>query len=344
MKAVGNDRGSVIVFITLMIVLLMVMVGMGLDVGQLGYTRATAQPAVDAAALAAVSGLPSRNLNTIRDRAKAFNSTNTFTNSQNVKISDSSITLVEYNWSTGEIKAAASIDSANGVRVAMESSNPHDQGATNTPVKSPLFLTPLFNLMGLNSQASQNVSVSAVAVATSLPAVPIALWAGLCNTSGPQKIKMQHPDKKDDDGSENACWTTFLDCSSGAADIRALFTQAASCTGSGMTGTIQIGTPICQNRGQVTTSLRTAEDFFFTQNQKGDWWLVPVIGGGGNCDPNNPSKVTNWAKIRPSQVKDTSKDKYILADIDCNPNLPKTIIESNLCFSNKLVRDIKSGM
>jgi uncharacterized membrane protein len=49
MNVLANQRGTVIVFITLMVVLLMIMVGMGLDTGMLTYTRATGQSAVDAA-------------------------------------------------------------------------------------------------------------------------------------------------------------------------------------------------------------------------------------------------------------------------------------------------------
>jgi len=57
----NNQHGSVIIWVTLMITLLLVMVGMGLDTGQMTYTRNQGQVAVDAAALAAISGLPSLN-------------------------------------------------------------------------------------------------------------------------------------------------------------------------------------------------------------------------------------------------------------------------------------------
>ena len=57
MRAQKNERGSVLVFVTLMIVLLLVMVGLGLDTGQLTYVRNQGQAAVDAAALAAVSAI-----------------------------------------------------------------------------------------------------------------------------------------------------------------------------------------------------------------------------------------------------------------------------------------------
>jgi Flp pilus assembly protein TadG len=349
MNSIRNDRGAVLVFVTLMIVLLMIMVGMGLDSGQLAYTRSTGQAAVDAAALSAVRGLgvPGRTLTDIQNRAMVFNDTNNFTNSKNTKISGSSVTLVEFDWGSGNIKAATSIATANGVRVAMESNNPYDGAAVNTPIKSPLFLTPLFNVFGIGAQGSQDVSVSAVAVTTTVPAIPIVIWSNQCGPDGTQLndvfLKLQHPDKKDDDGSENSCWTTFFDCSSGAADIKALFTATGSCSGNSMSGKIGVGSEICQNRGQVNTTLKTAEDFFFTDHPN-SWWLVPVIAGGGNCDPSNPTKITNWAIIYPTEIKKTGNPKYIKAHLKCDPTLAQQVIETNLCFSNRLVRDKPSGM
>ena len=58
MHAINNQRGSVLIFVTLSIVLLLIMVGMGLDTGHLVYVRAQGQAAVDAAALAAASAIP----------------------------------------------------------------------------------------------------------------------------------------------------------------------------------------------------------------------------------------------------------------------------------------------
>ena len=55
------------------------------------------------------------------------------------------------------------------------------------------------------------------------------------------------------------------------------------------------------------------------QDHPNSWWLVPVIGGGANCDPQNPTKVVNWAKIYPTEVSTKAKDKYIKANIVCSP-------------------------
>jgi len=47
MKSVRNEQGFALVFATLMIVLLLIMVGMGLDTGHLAYVRSQGQPAVE---------------------------------------------------------------------------------------------------------------------------------------------------------------------------------------------------------------------------------------------------------------------------------------------------------
>jgi Flp pilus assembly protein TadG len=78
MTTLKDQQGSVLVFVTLMIVILMVMVGLGLDTGQITYVRNQGQAAVDAAALAAVSGLPSRSPAEVQGRAAAYNSKNNY--------------------------------------------------------------------------------------------------------------------------------------------------------------------------------------------------------------------------------------------------------------------------
>src|SRR5687768_15936215 len=131
-----NERGSVLVFITLMIVLLMVMVGLGLDTGHLAYIRAHGQPAVDAAALAAVSGIPSGSLAEVQNRAAGFNTKNTFLGSTadaSSQIGANNVTLIEYDAATGSVTRTTDITKANGARVALEDSNPYAGGAANKP-------------------------------------------------------------------------------------------------------------------------------------------------------------------------------------------------------------------
>jgi Flp pilus assembly protein TadG len=335
MKAAGNERGSVIVFVTLMIVILLIMVGLGLDTGQLTYVRNQGQAAVDAAALAAVSALPSGDDTQVKSRAAGFNSINDYVESPTNKIGSSNVSYIEYDFNTNTItNYAANIADANGVRVALE-------GATS--ITTPVFLTPLFNLLGIPTSGTQDVNVSAVATIISKPAIPIALWQSKCPASGiaEVKIQMQHPDQSAD-GNENACWTTFFDCSSGAPDIKAGFQVAGSCSGNQINGEIAIGSLICQNRGQVNTVLGEAEDFFMKTHQN-RWWLIPVIAGGGNCDPTNPTAITNWAKIYPKIIDKSGNPKYIVADVECGPNLIYEDTQSSLCSSHRLVREPGKG-
>jgi hypothetical protein len=200
-------------------------------------------------------------------------------------------------------------------------------------------------LFGASVPTNQNISVSAVATIQTRPAIPIALWQTQCGgvTNPPQtnvKIEMQHPDQSD--AGENACWTTFFDCSSGAPDIKAGFTTASTCSGSAIDGNISIGSLICQNKGQVNTVLGAAKDFFLdTPSNVGKWWLIPVLSGGGNCSPTNPTGVVDFAKIKVTAIDKTGNPKYIQADIQCGQGLDST--ESSLCFTHRLVREPGKG-
>jgi Flp pilus assembly protein TadG len=341
MQNLTNEQGSVLVFITLMIVILMVMVGFGLDTGFMTYTRNTGQSALDAAALSAVSGLPdARRTNSdapVNNRAVVYNSDNNYVTSNQNPIASTNVSYVTYDFSTGAIAYGVSRNAANGVRVAMESAN-------NDPLQAPAFLTPLLKLMGKSASASNPVSVSAVATIQARPAIPIALWETQCGVGNPPqtdvKIEMQHPDQTDT--GENACWTTFFDCSSGAPDIKGGFTTASTCSGSGIDGNITIGSLICQNKGQVNTVLGAAQDFFLdTPANFGQWWIIPVLSGGGNCSPTNPTAVKDFAKIRVTKVDKTGNPKYIQADIQCGQSL--NALDESLCFSHRLVREPTKG-
>ena len=133
MQAVKNERGYALIFVTVMIVLLLIMVGMALDTGHLAYVRSQGQPAVDAAALAAASAIPSGNWSTVTNRAAKFNpggtnpgTGNNYLDSPNNAIDQQNVTLVKYDNATGEfITSGVSIANANGARVALENKNPH---------------------------------------------------------------------------------------------------------------------------------------------------------------------------------------------------------------------------
>lgn len=335
MTTLKNQQGSVLVFVTLMIVILMVMVGLGLDTGQITYVRNQGQAAVDAAALAAVSGLPSRNPAEVQARAAAYNSKNNYVESPTNQIDPTTVSYVKYDFTTNTItNYNEPIGTANGVRVALE-------GARS--ITTPVFLTPLMNLFGIATASTQNVNVSAVATITAKPAIPIALWQSKCGVGNPVqsnvKIEMQHPDQSD--AGENACWTTFFDCSSGAPDIKAGFQTASTCSGSSIDGNIALGSMICQNRGQVNTVMKTAEDFFMDKAVAGRWWLIPVIKGTGNCDAKDPTAVVDFAKIQVTKIDRSGSPKYIMANLQCGQAIDA--LDESLCFTHRLVREPTKG-
>ncbi|MBM2806548.1 MAG: Tad protein, partial [Deltaproteobacteria bacterium] len=131
--------------------------------------------------------------------------------------------------------------------------------------------------------------------------------------------------------------------SSGAPDIKRGFQTAETCSGGAIDGEIAITVPICQNRGQVNTVLGNAEQFFSANGMPNSWWIIPVIGGGGNCDPTNPTPIVTWAKIRPTAVVKTGNPKYITADVACGDNIIQELNVS-LCFRHRLVREKVKNM
>src|SRR6516164_7202640 len=168
MRSVKNERGTVLIFATIIIVLLLVMVGMGLDTGHLTYVRSQGQPAVDAAALAAAAAIPSGDLTTVTDQATKFDPGgtnpgpgNNYVSSPYNKIASNNMTLVHYDNTTGAITTSGvTIDPsaalnvrANGVRVALENNNPYG-GTVGAAMNPRLFLTPLFNLLGQTTSAT----------------------------------------------------------------------------------------------------------------------------------------------------------------------------------------------
>lgn len=340
MSSVKNEKGSVLVFITLMIVLLMIMVGMGLDTGELVYTRSTGQAAVDAAALSAVTALPAAIAKSddsqVKSRAAAFASTNNYTGSSKNQIGDANVSYVKYDFLNNKVTDYnVALASASGVRVALEA---------DSAMKTPAFLTPLMKLFGSNSAASgsNNVSVSAVSVITARASIPIALWSSQCGLPVTAKksdvqIKMQPP------GSETACWTTYLDKSSGSPDIKALFDASGSCSDLPI-GDVDIGIPIYENKGGVTSVFDTAQSFFEDPLHTGRCWLLPVITPpvGGNCNIKDPTPIVDWAQLCYTKTVVEGKDKYIQGDITCGKSLNNT--PDSLCYSNRLVREPNKGM
>ena len=339
MKNTINQKGSVLVFVTLMIVLLMVMVGMGLDTGHLAYVRSQGQPAVDASALAAASAVSTRDDTAVKSRAGLFNSNNTYLSSKNNTISGANVTYAYYDpASTPSIKTSGiDVTNANAVRVALETTNPHTGAAANTSMASPLFLTPLFNVMGINTKNTANVSVSAVAALRGLPGLPIAIEEARC-TPGPG-VKQQL--LQSSANTDNSGYTTYWINNASASEIKGLLKSSFDC-GSGIPS---VDTGYCTqlNNGQIASIYDDFESLFKATYPK--CHLIPVVRDKSSW--NQCENITKWASFCADKdtpvVKNDKGDKYLYGTVDCN-NI--TIYNQNNlnCYVPTLVRDTKSGM
>jgi hypothetical protein len=327
----------------------MTMVAVGLDTGHLAYIRSQGQPAVDAAALAAASAIHTGEPAQVENRAKAFNSTNNYLDSKNNQISGINITYINYNSATNTFTAQGSIAGANGVRVALETTNPYG-GTPNTPMKSPLFLTPLFNLLGIPTSKTTNVSVSAVAIVKSAPDLPIAMEQTLCGTKDPttgyQKVEAKLLQSNAAD--ETSGYTTFYIQSASKTQIYNLLMGSLGCSGAASVG---IGFCTELNNGQITSIYPDFEKVFLNGKTEDRSYLIPVVATGVTY--NQCSKILDFARFWPKQGDDGwglgktknvdgGWDKYIIGDVMCGAD-PNDAPWAK-CHVTSLVRDAKSGM
>ena len=352
MKNLRNDSGSIIVFTTLLIVLLLVMVGIGLDTGWLSFGRSQGQRAVDAAALAGAAGLAQGDASAIEKNIEALNATNDYVkaggNPIDGSITGNNVMLVRYNSATGEIIPESNLNMANGVRVALEKTKPAAYGGGNsgTSMNSPVFLTPLLNLLGFDTSSTADINVSAVAVYSAIPGIPLAL--GGC-TLGEQNVFFQTPSGGADPN--NSAWTTYTVNETNTPDIIARIKKIVNCQGG---GAASIGTPICVSNGANTPVVREFETLADPSGNK--CYFTPVIAEQttftGCSGPDNV--IQSWAEVcikhvcappdsnkNPNCNKDIT-NKYIVADVkSCSLTDADRVGQ---CFRHTLVRERAVGM
>jgi Flp pilus assembly protein TadG len=365
MTKLRDESGAVLVFITLMIVLLMIMVGMGMDTGLLTFSRSMGQRAVDMAALAAAAGLAKGDPNAISSNVAQLmvnqNNNDYIDRSANVidpTVNGKNVTLMKYDFATRTVTGQANtISEANGVRVALETTNPYTGGSSKSAIATPAVLTPLFNLLGGNAASgSNNINVSAVAVIEAQPGLPVTIngcdpaWVGT-NAEIPWN---QAP--SGGSNPNNSGWTTYLDSSVSSPDVIAMIRKIAACQGTGIVG---VGTNICLNNGQQNPDLREFE-ILIGNNTDGTpkCYLTPVIPSTSNftgCD----NQILSYAQICPLAVcgpgvngtvnqhlctRPNSFGKYIFATVkSCDVGDPNAPAISS-CYSLRLVREPQVGM
>jgi Flp pilus assembly protein TadG len=336
MQSVKNERGSVIVFTTLIIVLLLIMVGMGLDSGHLAYVRSQGQPAVDAAALAAAAAIPSGNLTTVTDQATKFNPGgtnpgpgNNYVSSPTNKITDKSVTLVKYNPTNNTVTTSGvTIANANGARVALENNNPYG-GTAEAAMQSPLFLTPLFNLFGQTANTSADVSVSAVGVIRALPGLPIAISQNLCGTNATLDFQCG--------GCSTAGWETYYIKATSTTQVRDLWDALPFCSGQPIVDVGYCG--YIANGVNATIFNQNIKPIF--QANPNDCYLLPVVQNAGNF--NQCQTIIDWAQFCPAPGAAAFPGQgKLYGKVTCGQNTWTS--RDTKCYVPSLVRDTKSGM
>jgi Flp pilus assembly protein TadG len=336
MQPVKNERGAVLVFVTLMVVLLLIMVGMGLDTGHLAYIRSQGQPAVDAAAMAAAAAIPSGKWQTVTDQAAKFNPGgtnpgpgNNYVDSPNNAISKNNVTLVKYDQTTGTITTSGvTAGNANGARVALENKNPYG-GTAGKAIKSPLFLTPLLNLFGQTTSGTADLSVSAVAVNQALPGLPIVVIEALC---GGTTVTLDFQSG----GSSTAGWETYQIDNASTSEIRDLWEKLPYCQGQpaidvGYCGNVANG--VNQTIADATLKPMFKED-------PNRCYLIPVVKSGGNL--NQCRTITDWASFCPDKKDPFPGTGKLQGTVTCGQSVHTS--RDTQCYVQRLVRDTKSGM
>jgi Flp pilus assembly protein TadG len=350
MQSVKNERGSVLIFATLIIVLLLIMVGMGLDTGHLAYVRSQGQPAVDSAALAAASAIPSGDMTKVTEQAAKFNpgasgnpgAGNNYVSSSNPnnKIASDNVTLVHYDKATGAITTSGvTVDPsapanvrANGVRVALENNNPYG-GTAGAAMQSPLFLTPLFNLFGQTTSNTADVSTSAVAVLRALPGLPIVITDSLC---GKEEAIL------DLQNGNTAGWETYYIENTSTTWVRDLWEALPFCSGQPI---VDIG--YCGNIANgVNATIFNAHLKPMFKAEPTRCYLIPVVKHNGNF--NQCQTITDWAQFCPacgSSVDCANAfpgQGQLKGKITCGQDTWTS--RDTKCYVPFLVRDTKSGM
>ncbi len=344
MQPVENERGSVLIFATLIITVLLIMVGMGLDTGHLAFVRSQGQPAVDSAALAAASAIPTGELSTVQTQAAKFDPGaagnpgpgNNYVSSPSNTISANNVTLVHYEPTTGAITTSGvRIDQtapqnvrANGARVALENNNPYG-GTAGAAMKSPLFLTPLLNLLGFSTSGTADISVSAVAVIRALPGLPIAVAQSLCGTTGTLDLRSG--------GSGNSGWETYYISNASADQIRGIWEALPYCNGQPIVDIGYCG--FLQNGVDATIFNSILKPMF--QSDPSRCYLVPVVSNNGNF--NQCQKIIDWAQFCPVGGQNAiTGPGQIYGTVTCGQSTWTS--RDTKCYVPLLVRDTKSGM
>jgi hypothetical protein len=319
MNILNNERGVVLAFVAMGLVLFMLLLGVALDTGWTVYVRSQGQARVDAAALAGASGLfdqdPADRETAAKERAETFSDDENPVLTTDTEPADDVIPM-HYNPATQALTEAPSwAPPPNGDFTQPGANAVKVQNA----VPTPLFFSGIRNVFGANETGSTDINVDAVGFlgcpggAIVPPGfAPVALRAcrvdfpGGCNG---ERILYQSPDN----GWDNSAFTTLF--STGANYCRDLVTGAEpsppvtvnACDVVNVVGSGQVASCFEELQCQYPANICNPTSCASANPPEQCMATLPVVDTGcsgqqyGLCDPAdtsmNDGHVVGWAKI-----------------------------------------------
>ena len=158
MNIIRNDRGVVLVFVAMGLLLFLLFLGLALDTGWLVYVRAQGQARIDSAALAAAAALiepipTSERGNRAIELANTFGDKNSVVNSTVNPEND--VTPMHYEQINGNLQDASGWNLWGG-------GAPCNAVRVTTSVPTPVFFAGIRNVFGAGETGQENLTFSSV--------------------------------------------------------------------------------------------------------------------------------------------------------------------------------------
>jgi Flp pilus assembly protein TadG len=326
MNILNNERGAVLVFVAMGLVLFVLFLGVALDTGWTVYVRSQGQARVDSAALAGASGLFDQAEGARETAAKQL--AETFSDTENpVLTTDTNTTEdvipMHYNPATQALTEAPGwAPATNGDYVNNVGCNAVQ---VSNVVPTPLFFSGVRNVFGAGENGSTDINVTATgylgcpggALVDGPGYAPIALRAcrfSDLNTSCANREVTLWQSPSGAGSTDNSAWTTLLE-GGGANTCRNLVNgtetpaQVNTCPNTDSTiqliGTGQVTSCLCELQSQYSSCTKAVCD---AGGSAADACtaIVPVIDTGCTgtyCDGTAPGtnqssgRVVSWAKL-----------------------------------------------
>ena len=309
MRTLRNNRGAVLIYVTLFLLLLgLLFIALGTDVGWMAYVRTQGQAAVDAAALRGAAAIP--NYNSTGSTTQVYNMASGLNSNNTVMNQAAGVVGADIEFCTGNPDGVSTCSAstfptpADGVRV------------TRT------YSTPLFFSRILNGGNNANITVSSIAWLGGpggyCPDLPIALCAQNIgytpNASGTFTCNESLDAQLVPNQVDNAGWFAPLPETANAAWCKAVLQGSMACPSTGY------GQVIDLNNGEITVCQKLLEKKFADAG----CFTPPVYDSLGNLiSPGIEGTVCDNPNATAAQVKACTAT---LPVVNCpgsiNPDLP----------------------